>query len=445
MRAAASSVRALSARRGAAILPLAFAIAAASLAPGASAQKKPAGPALSGVRWARNYDAAFAEAKERNVPIVIIFIQDGEAQNEEYALEVTTDKEVLKVSRQAVFMIASQGSEENHGRKVVTDKNGQNRNVCAKYGEVSCLDHQRIERQAFLQYTTGEINTPHTYVCDTEGKVLSEEDDHIPTAVLVKMVNSAIATLGKGMSEDEWVDSQASLVVAEEKWKKVRESTQKFPLGSDLPDAIRLYSEVALPARKDALAERARKRLAEIVALGDELVKDAALKEERELWGEALAHWRVLSTQWKGTALEKTAKTKLRELQDRPEVKSALKSAEAEDAAKRLFDAADDQMRRREYEKGIRGFMKLAESHAKTQAGADAAARLETLRADPEMKVAFRRLAEEDGKRGLSLAENYAKNGNVPEAVKTFQSVIDQYPDTDAAKTAAARIAALKK
>jgi len=407
----------------------------------------PAGALQSGggIRWARDFEAAKKEASDRNVPLVIIFIQDGEAQNEQYSEELQSDKEVLKISRQAVFVIASRGSESEHKKRAVKERGVESRSVCGKFGEISCLEHQRIERQAFLQYTSGEINTPHTFVCDPQGKVVSEEDDYIPTSVLLKMVQGAISAAGKGISEDDWVESHASFSAAEEKWKRIRESRVESPKGEDLPDAIRLFGELADPTRSDAIAMRARARLEEIEALGDELRKDAELKEERKLWAEAIGHYRTLVVQWKGTRLEKAAKAKLRELEDRPDVKEALRAGESEAAARRLLDAAEDQIRRRQHEGGIRGLLKIVSAHRNTAAGAAAQARLEELRADPEVQYAFRRLESEDARRLLGMGENYARNGLVDQAIKAFESVIEQFPQTDEAKKAAERIAALKK
>jgi TolA-binding protein len=47
-------------------------------------------------------------------------------------------------------------------------------------------------------------------------------------------------------------------------------------------------------------------------------------------------------------------------------------------------------------------------------------------------------------KPALSVAENYAKNGMIPQAKKKYQEVIDQFPDTMFAETAKKALANLK-
>ena len=49
------------------------------------------GPPKNGIRWARDFDEAFAEAKERHVPVMVAFVQDGEAQNDEEPAVVYPD------------------------------------------------------------------------------------------------------------------------------------------------------------------------------------------------------------------------------------------------------------------------------------------------------------------------------------------------------------------
>lgn len=58
------------------IIASALALGAAALAALPAAAGNP-GPARPEPRWALSWDAALAEAKERNVPIFISFHQDG--------------------------------------------------------------------------------------------------------------------------------------------------------------------------------------------------------------------------------------------------------------------------------------------------------------------------------------------------------------------------------
>ena len=94
----------------------------------------------------------------------------------------------------------------------------------------------------------------------------------------------------------------------------------------------------------------------------------------------------------------------------------------------------------------LKAYEALAETHAGTKAGADAAARAEAMRSDASLMAGIAdRAAERECSGWLSMARNFLKAGLPAKAAPYLTKVTEKYPDTDFAKQAKEMLAKIEK
>ena len=90
-------------------------------------------------------------------------------------------------------------------------------------------------------------------------------------------------------------------------------------------------------------------------------------------------------------------------------------------------------------------FKQLAKAWAGTPSGDKAAAAVKQYESDAAL---MKKLTDKESggkaKAALSIARGYAGSGRMDAAIKKYQSIISDYPDTDWAKTAELEMAKLK-
>ncbi|HLQ38018.1 MAG TPA: HEAT repeat domain-containing protein, partial [Planctomycetota bacterium] len=163
-------------------------LGSAATAQGEHGQDKP--DAKPGIAWETSFDGALAKAKKENKPILIAFIMDGEPANDEVVQQHYTDAEVVKLSSQMVCLLGNIGS---HG----TD-------ACAKFGGVTCEQHQDVEKKARAAYLkTDVVRAPQHVFCDKNGVELFRKVYLIAKQELRKAMAVAIAGASPAMAVDE--------------------------------------------------------------------------------------------------------------------------------------------------------------------------------------------------------------------------------------------------
>jgi hypothetical protein len=287
------------------------------------------GPPKNGIRWGRDFDAAFAEAKQRHVPVMIAFIQDGEKQNDDEPDVVYPDAKVIKASRAVVCLVASRGTAKEHGETSVTE-GGQSRQVCSKFGGVSCLEHQQIETVAFRTYTNGTINTPCHIFASPDGKEMFRFDDYADAAGLIRLMKQATDKLGPGVPLEEWDAMKQSISEADALY-----SSRSYGA------AATKYLAISAKAYKIPTVDRARERLAEIERLGADEIAAATAKLSAKDWAGGYAGLARTALVFKGARAEKDARARLADLEKNPEAGDAHKLAAIEQKARPLFDQAE--------------------------------------------------------------------------------------------------------
>jgi hypothetical protein len=214
----------------------------------------------------------------------------------------------------------------------------------------------------------------------------------------------------------------------------------------DVLAAFKDYASVGDGMKKDPVVSKAASNLRGRLYNAREkafIVVSELIKADENI--DAAIALKAMSKALAGMDGEAEAKKQLDDLMARPEVKEKIEGAErnanattALVAARKLRDAGAD-------EAAYRRFKGITLDYADTPAAKEAAEMVKKYEADPAFLQKLRdNAAMAKAKPALSVAENYAKNGMIPQAKKKYQEVIDQFPDTTYADTAKKALANLK-
>lgn len=162
--------------------------AAAALVASPAPAAPPAPPEL--IAWAHGLEAAQAEAKARNVPLLVVLNMDGERGNEAMLPEVYALPEVREAAKRCAVTIAS------IGKHAETDDPKSGRRVCAKFGCVTCDEHRATEevvRKDWLQRgPKDDVDSPRHIFRGPDGRLLFERVWTLEAKELVKLIDRAV-------------------------------------------------------------------------------------------------------------------------------------------------------------------------------------------------------------------------------------------------------------
>ncbi|MSR47940.1 MAG: hypothetical protein EXS13_12910 [Planctomycetes bacterium] len=150
------------------------------------------------IPYASKYDAAFAEARVRNVPVLIIDFDGWTEDKQQTQPEAFySDKDFLTQIDGAVVLLASQ---EDHG-SVKATIDGTDRDVCKLFGGVHCTTHRDVLPKLFTDFgKDGQLISPLFVVASPDKKELVRfEHEELPRD-LVLALKGASKLLGPGMS-----------------------------------------------------------------------------------------------------------------------------------------------------------------------------------------------------------------------------------------------------
>lgn len=160
-------------------------------------------PELPPLPFVDRYDAAWAQAKERNVPVLVLDFDGWANGASDGPLEAFfTDRDFLRQAEAAVLVLASQ---DDHGReRQLLD--GVEREVCAKFGVVSCDSHRDMLPKVFSDFgRDGVLVSPLFVVAGPDRKELARfEHEQTPSTISASLV-AAGRTLGPGLPRRDWV------------------------------------------------------------------------------------------------------------------------------------------------------------------------------------------------------------------------------------------------
>ncbi len=141
-----------------------------------------------GVSWERDYKLAFEQAVARNVPVFLAFNMDGEGANDNTARTLYQDPEFVARSRDFVCLIASTGKHETRAEVV----DGAERQVCARFGAVTCDEHLKVEIRASEEFIGRDtVIAPQHLLISPSRQVLARKAYQASKDDLFKMMTLA--------------------------------------------------------------------------------------------------------------------------------------------------------------------------------------------------------------------------------------------------------------
>jgi thiol-disulfide isomerase/thioredoxin len=223
------------------------------------------------------------------------------------------------------------------------------------------------------------------------------------------------------------------------------DATKKADAG-DTKAALRIMAKLPPEASQDkAFAESANGLRGKLDAAAQEMLAAADKDIEAGKFVPAAERLRDLSLSLGNLPIGIEAKKKLTALMSKPEVKQAVEAAQREAHASVAVGEAEKLRAAKKHEQAYPMFRQLAKAWVGTPSGDKAAAVVKEYESDAAfMKGLNAKEAGGRAKAALSMARGYAGSGRTDAAIKKYQSIITDYPNTDWAKTAETEMAKLK-
>jgi hypothetical protein len=306
------------------------------------APPKSTAPAAHVHLYTGKYDAARGIAKERNVPILIHIVLEGEAQNDEYRDKILPDRDLVAACANVIVIVANNGKHEKKTIEETVDGKPVKREVCAAYGVDSCTVHQRFWDDVYREFKeeNGELLCPQLVLLAPDGKIARRINTRsVPAATeVLAAIKDAQAKAGPGLTDAELAQV-----------KQLMQEGRVLTAAKSWPDALRAWQKLLAITPKGMWADEAQKSVPVVQAgLDSELARISALLVP----GKAADGYRELlefTKQCAGLPIEKEAKSRLAKAELTKEIKdeiAAYKLDQEADAllteARGCFDAKQD-------------------------------------------------------------------------------------------------------
>ena len=295
-------------------------------------------------------EAAHKEARERNAPLLIHIILEGEEQNDEYRDNLLPNRELIELSEGCVVIVGNNGE---HRLTTVTGKDGEKRQVCSAYQMfANCGQHRATWDPIYHAYQddNGELGCPQTVLHGPDGEIVWRHNvrNPAPAGEIVKAIKAAKKKYGPSLSPDELRTVKGHDVATKNAakaldWPKVWERSAAILEISQLG----VWAEAAKAAQESALKE---------------LRAQLAALEERFVPGQAAEAWRELTTLEAATRklpIARELSTLKKKIERDKAIKGELALIKAELAAEAIEAEAEALLRRGEERKAMRTFKKI--------------------------------------------------------------------------------------
>ncbi|MBI1853446.1 MAG: HEAT repeat domain-containing protein [Planctomycetes bacterium] len=140
------------------------------------------------IHFEPSLEAAFARAKKEKIPVLVCVVVDKEAASDTVTLTHYRDAELGELSKHAACVIANAAT---HAAVEVPDGEST-RQVCGRFGSVTCAEHQAVDAQVRKRWFSGDgAATPQHLFVDPSGFVLARQAYLLDLAKLKKMLELA--------------------------------------------------------------------------------------------------------------------------------------------------------------------------------------------------------------------------------------------------------------
>lgn len=297
-------------------------------------------------------DGAIKSAQERNVPVLIHVVQEGEEANDRYRGTVLKDQDLVKRSKMAVVVVVNDGSHDKRTIKIKRGEEVVTKKVCEHFFTPSCNDHKENWDRIFRRFNVeGEMKTPQALVLNPTGELAERiyAGGDIPAISSFQTALKAVEKkIGPGLTLEQLVSI-----------KRLSGEARSRENVKDWGGAWRKWSAVLAIQAKGKFATEAQDRQpAALTKLEEEV--EAARKLCAE--GTACQGYRqlvALVESCRETPLEKPIAKHVKAVERDKSIKDAIKRCKVELDAESLWDDAQEQFRAGKEKKGLALIKKL--------------------------------------------------------------------------------------
>lgn len=257
------------------------------------------------ILWARSWEAAYEEARLRNVPIFVAFLKDGCPGSMAMQGDAFRDRMLVSfLNEVAVPLIAHTADVgiSHEPEEYVDPKTGKRSFRCPLYKTITCTEHNAIHGKALDVISVKVKRTPKVFVLGPDGKPLERKGEVKSTQAreIVGALMRAQKRLGKPLSRSSY-----------------RKASEKIEAGraafeaKDYPKAISTLRAVGRNRKApEGLRKKAEAILEELNGRGLELLREAkrVIEEDPE---EGLKRLRKLRSDFRGLPVADEAKRAL--------------------------------------------------------------------------------------------------------------------------------------
>jgi hypothetical protein len=397
----------------------------------AAQQPPPAKPGNSQVLWwSGSWDGAFAEAKTRNVCVMVVFIQDGEEANERMVTGIFKDPDFVKLSHKTVPIVTSL---QFHGQ-TKAEVGGVVKAVCTKFGSTTCEAHQQLEGPARVELCGTDVQTPQTVLVTPDKAVVGRIIDLAPISGYQELISKGAKKLGRGLTG-------AELKQLRDQFRDARARMEK----GEWATAIKIAREAQATAKDTPFAKEA-------TAILTQIDEDAKKQIERATAavaaGDVIGALRILETaveQFAATDVAAALKKELTRVRGTKAGVDAARILAKEKKGAEAFEAGQAAEKAKDYLTARREYLKAATLAAGTPLAERATGRIDELGKDPDIKPLFER-AERDqrAQAALKSAESLLSSGDKEGAKAAFTKILEEFAGSAAAATAKTKLEALR-
>ena len=298
-------------------------------------------------------ESAAKEALERNAPMIIHIILEGEERNDAYRDEILTNKDLIKISEACVVVIGNNGEHKQKTIKEKTDGVSTERTVCSAYPMfANCDGHRKIWDPLYHEYQDedGEMGCPQTILLSPSGEIEWRHNVRDPptSSEVQSAIKASQKKHGQSLTATGLRTIKGHAVAA-----KNAEGAKKWALAwtryQGILDLISVgkWAEIAKPGK-----ERAAKAIS----------KKLTSLEARFIPGAVDAPWReliALLESTKGTPFTREVSAMKKKIERDKSLKDELSKIRKEMEAESIWDDADALLRRGEERKAMKLLKKL--------------------------------------------------------------------------------------
>lgn len=298
--------------------------------------------------WLSDLDSARKASRERNTPIIVVIIQEGEEANDRYRDGIYRSTKFAQATKHAIVLLVNDG--QHPQKKIVEERDGEKfeRQVCQHFETPGCAAHRRNMTRIFQEYTQGEeMTTPQTIAILPNGKIHKRLMDVPALSQVIGLVLEAHRIAGPSVSAEQL-----------DRIKKHLDTAMTMTRARLWVEAWRAYASALEVTEYGFFADEARQGR-DVALAGMKSDLDAALEKMKTgAVEDGFGQLMKLRAGFEGTPLQKEIEKTIKSAERNKEWKDAIRSwkrkQDAEELWKRVVEALAAEKQ------------KTAERHAKT-------------------------------------------------------------------------------